>query len=80
MKKENGFKFKRPVQCITTKQVFDSVREAANWCGLVGVSGICSVCNNQKQKTAGVHPISHEKLTWRYIDIDEYKKIKGGDV
>lgn len=58
----------RKVECINTGQVFKSLRAAADWCGLVGVSGISLVCQNKKQKTAGVHPLTKEKLKWRYIE------------
>ena len=67
-KKEHNRKRERKVKCINTQQVFDSCRQAADWCGLVGTSGIASVCRNGKQKTAGVHPITKEKLRWEYVD------------
>lgn len=57
----------RPVKCVNTGTIFSSCREAADWCGLVGTSGIASVCRNGRQKTAGVHPETQEKLTWQYI-------------
>lgn len=56
------------IECINTGQIFNSLREAADWCGLVRVSGISLVCKNKKQKTAGVHPLTKEKLKWRYVE------------
>lgn len=69
-KEKNGKKF-IPVMCINTNQIFPSCRAAADWCGLAGTSGICSVCKGGKQKTAGVHPTTGEKLTWRYLTEEE---------
>ena len=60
-----------PVICKNTGKYFVSCREAANWCGLAGTSGISSVCKGGKQKTAGVHPDTKEKLTWKYATIEE---------
>lgn len=67
-KQVRGGKRERKVKCLNTGEVFDSCRAAANWCGLAGTSGIASVCNQGKQKTAGVHPVTKEKLKWEYID------------
>lgn len=62
----NGMKY-RSVKCLNTGEIFSSLRAAANWCGLVGVSGISSVCRGGKQKTAGAHPETKEKLRWEYV-------------
>lgn len=69
LKREASKKYKkeRPVKCINTGEIFKSCREAADWCGLVGTSGIALVCQNKKQKTAGVHPETKEKLKWSYV-------------
>lgn len=56
------------VMCLNTGEIFPSLRSAADWCGLAGVSGISSVCKHGKQKTAGVHPITKEKLKWEYVN------------
>lgn len=63
-----------PVICINTGQYFSSCRKAADWCGLAGVSGICLVCKGKKQKTAGAHPITKEKLFWRYATQEEIRQ------
>lgn len=70
-KKQRGRKRERKVKCLNTGEIFESCRKAANWCGLVGTSGIASVCNKGKQKTAGVHPLTKEKLKWEYVDENE---------
>ena len=58
----------RKVRCLNTGEVFPTLRAAADWCGLIGASGISLVCQKRKQKTAGVHPITKEKLKWEYVD------------
>ena len=41
--------------------------DAARWCGLKNASSIGHCCIG-KQKTAGKHPITKEKLIWRYLN------------
>lgn len=57
----------RKVQCINTGYVFDSLKEAAEWCGLSGHSTITEVCRG-RQKSAGKHPDTKERLHWKYVD------------
>lgn len=64
-----------PVKCLNTNEIFPSCRAAANWCGLAGTSGICSVCKGGKQKTAGVHPVTKEKLSWKYLTEEEKNEL-----
>ena len=64
-----------PIKCLNTNEIFPSCRAAANWCGLAGTSGICSVCKGGKQKTAGVHPVTKEKLSWRYLTEEEENEL-----
>lgn len=66
-KRQLGIKRERKVRCINTQEIFDSCRAAADWCGLAGTSGIALVCQGKKQKTAGVHPETKEKLKWEYV-------------
>lgn len=66
----------RPVMCLNTLEIFSSCRKATDWCGLAGTSGISLVCRNGKQKTAGVHPITKEKLKWRYLTEEEENEIR----
>lgn len=48
----------------STGEIFDSIKEAKKWCNSQNVSACC----NHRQKTAGTHPITHEKISWRYYD------------
>lgn len=50
------------VQCHTG-EIFNNAKEASVWCGLRDGSTICACCNG-KQKTAGKHPNTGERLTW----------------
>ena len=55
------------VQCIETGQIFNSRKEAAEWCGLKSASSISEYLAGRK-KSAGKHPITGEKLHWKSID------------
>ena len=59
----------RKVRCINTGEIFNTLMDAARWCGLKNGSSISQVClKTGKQKTAGKHPITNEKLFWEYIE------------
>lgn len=60
------------VICLNTKQVFNTVKEAGEWCGLKSCSSISACCNN-KRKVAGRHPETGEKLKWMYLK--DYEKL-----
>ena len=75
----------KKVICLNTLQVFDTSKDAGAWCGIKNYSDIGISCKGIRQKTAGVHPISKEKLVWMFLDdfdnsymsekeIDEYIK------
>ena len=51
-----------PVICLTTNEIFKSVKEASNKYN-IHQSHICHCCKNQR-KSAGKHPITGEKLKW----------------
>lgn len=53
----------KPVYCIELQQKFSSITEAQQITGAKNIS----MCCNGKRKSAGKHPITGEKLTWRYI-------------
>lgn len=58
----------KKVRCINTGEIFDTMMDAARWCGLSTSSSIGQVCNQTgKQKTAGKHPITKEKLKWEFV-------------
>ena len=42
--------------------------DAARWCGLKNSSSIGQICNKTgKQKTAGKHPETGERLYWEFV-------------
>lgn len=57
----------KKVLCEQTGEIFECMMDAARWCGLKTSCSIGQCCMG-KVKTAGKHPITKEKLTWRYID------------
>lgn len=58
----------KQVKCLNTGEIFPTMMDAARWCGLKNSSSIGRVCGNaDKQKTAGKHPITGEKLKWTFI-------------
>lgn len=56
----------KPVQCITTGEIFPSCREASDWCGIARQN--INRCASGGRPTAGKHPITKEKLEWRYVE------------
>lgn len=56
----------RKVQCITTGKKFDCIKEAAEFYSINKKS--LGQCCRGKLKSAGKHPVTGEKLIWRYID------------
>ena len=56
----------KPVKCITTGEIFPSCREASDWCGISRQN--INRCAKGGRPTAGKHPITNEKLEWRYIE------------
>lgn len=54
----------KAVQCINTGQIFKNMNKASQWCH-VNKAGICSCCKGKVQH-AGRHPVTGEKLSWRY--------------
>lgn len=63
---------KRAVVCINTGQIFATVKEASDWsCAGKGLFYHLK----GKQATSGRHPITKEKLKWRYATEEEKEKI-----
>lgn len=57
----------KKVICLNTGEVFNTMMDAARWCGLKNATSIGQVCNHTgKSKTAGKHPITGEKLIWEF--------------
>ena len=58
----------KQVRCINTGEIFDTMMDAARWCGLATSCSIGQACNKTgKRKTAGKHPITKEKLLWEFV-------------
>ena len=56
----------RKVKCITTDKEFNCLKEASEYYN-VAYQNISACCRG-KQKSAGKHPDTGEKLVWKYID------------
>ena len=64
---------KRKVKCVETGKTFDTVTEASKWCNN-GKTSLRSHIAEQiqgKRQSAGKHPITKEKLHWKYVDGEE---------
>lgn len=59
-------KHKKKVYCVTTKQIFNSINEAAKFAH-TSPSNI-SNCLRGKQLSAGKHPQTNIKLQWSYVE------------
>ena len=69
MSKNRTGKGGKKVRCINTGEIFDCMMDAARWCGLVNSASIGQICNKTgKQKTAGKHPVTKEKLLWEFVE------------
>lgn len=59
----------KAVVCIETGEVFQTMQDAAEWCGQKCITSIAKSCKG-KVKSAGKHPITKEKLHWKYYKED----------
>ena len=64
-KQEMTKKHKKKVLCVNTGQIFESINDAAQYGG-ISPTGV-SKCLKGVQKSAGKHPITKEKLFWKYV-------------
>ena len=53
------------VKNLETDIIFDTIKEASEWCGLKSVSGIGQCCRG-KRNISGRHPITNQPLHWEY--------------
>lgn len=60
----------KKVICITTKEIFNSLKEAQDKYGLKDISRCCK----GKTHYCGIHPITGEKLKWIYYE--DYLKLQ----
>lgn len=63
---KNNNKTCQRVKCLNTNQIFNSMNEAARWCGLSTSTSIRKSCNDNS-KSGGKHPVTGEKLYWEKI-------------
>ena len=56
----------RKVQCITTGRKFNCIKEASDFYSICR-QDISKACSG-KLKSAGKHPVTEERLKWKYID------------
>lgn len=63
------------VICITTGEIFNSISDAYRWIGYNPNGHTIQDNCKGKQKTAGKHPITKERLTWMFYD--DYLYIGG---
>lgn len=63
------------VRCINTGQIFNSIKEASDWCNL-NSSGIGQVCRGKAQ-SAGKHPDTKEPLRWEFVNRGEILDKEG---
>lgn len=61
---ENNHKSKK-VMCVNTGEIFGSASQGARWCGLKKSESITKCCKGI-QEYAGKHPITKEKLCWKW--------------
>lgn len=53
---------RKKVKCINTGEIFESLKDATDWCGVKGIN----VALNNKNRTCGKHPVTGEGLKWEY--------------
>lgn len=56
----------RKILCITTGEIFSYIEEVEEKYN-IKTSGISACCRGDR-KSAGKHPITGEKMVWKYID------------
>lgn len=56
----------KKILCINTGELFNSITLAAEWCN-TSTSNISEYLSNSSLTFAGHHPITGEKLQWKYI-------------
>jgi hypothetical protein len=67
----------KAVICTTTGERFETINDAVEWVGMKIQSGI-SMCCHGKQKHAGKHPVTGEKLSW--IFYENFSNTKENDI
>ena len=63
----------RPVYSKELNMAFDSIKSAAAYVGIAAPNISACLALSNKQKCAGKHPITQERLSWEYISKDQYE-------
>lgn len=58
----------KAVICVNTGEVFPTIKQASEWCG-IGRASIIQSC--RKNYAGGKHPETGEKLYWQYVSDNE---------
>lgn len=61
-------KTRKAVICLNTGEIFQSQMEAALFAGLKNSAPISRCCKGER-KTAGKHPVTQERLEWKFYKI-----------
>ena len=57
----------KKVKCITTNEIFNTMKEAGEKYNIKNTCNITQCCKG-KRKSAGKHPITGKKLVWEYVE------------
>lgn len=60
----------KKVKCVTTGKIFDCMVDGAEYYKIKNSTDIGACCRG-RQKSAGKHPITGEKLIWKYLEDSE---------
>ena len=63
------------VKCIETNQIFNSYKEAGQWCGLIQYKNCFTSYFRGEKFSCGKHPETKQPLHWVKIDINGQEKI-----
>lgn len=64
------------VVCINTLEVFENEEEAIKWCGVNATSLYRSLADKGLKRSVGTHPITKEKLHWKYVWRCSFEEAK----
>lgn len=64
------------IVCVNNQTIFNSIKDAMNWCGQKNHSGIIKCCIG-KGYTSGKHPETGERLKWMYLEdyIEKFGEV-----
>ena len=62
----NSKSHNKRIKCVTTGEIFESIKKAGEKYNIY--RGDISSCCRGKQKSAGKHPVTGEKMVWEYYE------------